>query len=145
MANSSYNSLYSTAQYKTIQKMTIALWIMYFASSHIVGDSPFLQAQPHCNSVKTQKTRTWIFTAVNLKQWQRRWQWWVLLNLRTTRTAMNITEKAVRLSSYLYEKCCNYTPFSFLPRGNYFPEAQHLRVLPSLQTSITCPSTRCSQ
>jgi hypothetical protein len=67
---------------------------MYLASSHIVGDSPFFQAQPHCNSVETQKTITRIFTAVNLKQWQ--W-WWVVLNLPTSRNTMNITEKAVKL------------------------------------------------
>jgi len=31
---------------------------MYLASSHIVADSPFLQAQPQCNSAKTRKTIT---------------------------------------------------------------------------------------
>jgi len=120
MANSSYNTLYSTAQYKTIKKMTTALWIDVFCQQSHSWGQPFLWAQPHCNSVKTQKTITWIFTAVNLKQWQRWWRWWVLMNLPTTRTTMNITEKAVRLSSYLYENWCNYTLFSFLPKGHLF-------------------------
>jgi hypothetical protein len=57
MANSSYNTLYSTAQYKTIQKMTTALWIDVFCQQQSHSwRQPILQAQPHCNSVKTQKT-----------------------------------------------------------------------------------------
>jgi hypothetical protein len=41
MADSSYNTLYSTAQYKTIQKMTIALCIDVFCQQSHSWGQPF--------------------------------------------------------------------------------------------------------
>lgn len=141
MTNSSYNTLYSTAQYKTIQKMTTALWIDVFCQQSHSRGQPFLQAQPHCICQNSENYNMNLHCckpeAVA-----------VVVSTAEFTNYQNYNEyywKGCETFFHLYANWCNYIPFSFLPKGYLFswdktlifpPLSADLNHMPSIDNFI---------